>query len=100
MLTTAEICVEKEFGKVNPLDESLYDLDEEGLAFMRTQTGIEDEAELKKHVLAVQAEAYKVRSFGVLPHKGIMLTARHFQWRWHADHTLPMLIWNSSTSAP
>lgn len=52
--------IEKEFGKLNPLDESLYKLDENGLAFMKRQTGIDDEEELKKHILAVQAEAYQV----------------------------------------
>ena len=55
--------IEKEFGNLNPLDDSLYRLDEEELTFMKTQSGIEDEEELKKHVLAVQAEAYKVNSF-------------------------------------
>ncbi|KAM6503843.1 hypothetical protein JOM56_000786 [Amanita muscaria] len=43
-----------------PLDESLYSLDEEELAFFKSQTGIDDEAELKEHVLAIQAKAYKV----------------------------------------
>ena len=52
--------IQKEFGKLNPLDENLYQLDEAGKAFMKTQTGIEDEEELKKHILAVQAEAYEV----------------------------------------
>ncbi|KAM5531491.1 hypothetical protein V8D89_014816 [Ganoderma adspersum] len=64
--------IEREFGNLNPLDESLYRLDEEELTFMKTQSGIEDEEELRKHVLAVQAEAYKIhpypciRSFGFL----------------------------------
>ncbi len=52
--------MEKELGKLNPLYENLYKLDEEGLAFMKTQTGIEDEEELKNHIIAVQAEAYEV----------------------------------------
>ena len=58
MSTNAHL--EKELGKLNPLDESLYKLDEEGFAFMKTQTSIDDEEELKKHILAVQAEAYEV----------------------------------------
>ncbi len=60
MTTTTEIIIEKEFGKLNPLDESLYKLDDEELAFVKTHSGIEDEEELKKHILAVQAEAYEV----------------------------------------
>lgn len=64
--------MEKEFGKLNPLDESLYKLDEEGFAFMKTQTGIDDEQELKKHILAVQAEAYEV-GFNYFPFLTIML---------------------------
>ncbi|PIL30914.1 hypothetical protein GSI_07083 [Ganoderma sinense ZZ0214-1] len=69
---SAQAIIEKEFGDQNPLDESLYRLDEEGLTFMKTQACFEDEEELKKHVLAVQAEAYKIhpypciRSFGFL----------------------------------
>ncbi len=60
MSATTEIIIEKEFGKLNPLDESLYKLDDEELAFVKAHSGIEDEEELKKHILAVQAEAYEV----------------------------------------
>ena len=44
----------------NPLDESLYALDGQALEFMKTQTGIEDAEELKKHIINVQTEAYAV----------------------------------------
>ncbi|KIL67227.1 hypothetical protein M378DRAFT_73824 [Amanita muscaria Koide BX008] len=43
-----------------PLDESLYSLDEDELAFFKSETGINDEGELKKHILTVQARAYEV----------------------------------------
>ncbi|KAI0374560.1 hypothetical protein BV20DRAFT_518721 [Pilatotrama ljubarskyi] len=43
-----------------PMDESLYTIDDEALEFMKAQTGIQDPEELKKHILAVQAEAYQV----------------------------------------
>ncbi|KAL4250087.1 hypothetical protein ABKN59_005977 [Abortiporus biennis] len=43
-----------------PLDESFYSLDPVELAFFRQQTGIQDEKELKAHILKVQKEAYEV----------------------------------------
>ncbi|KAM6495362.1 hypothetical protein JOM56_008068 [Amanita muscaria] len=43
-----------------PLDESLYSLDEDELAFFKSETGIDDEGELKKHILTIQARAYEV----------------------------------------
>ncbi|KAH9846619.1 hypothetical protein C2E23DRAFT_570651 [Lenzites betulinus] len=42
------------------LDEKLYSIDDEALGFMQAQTGIKDPDELKKHILAVQAEAYAI----------------------------------------
>ncbi|KAI0735566.1 hypothetical protein C8Q76DRAFT_765975 [Earliella scabrosa] len=59
----------------NPLDESLYALDGQALEFMKTQTGIEDAEELKKHIINVQTEAYAIhpypciRRFGFLQFK-------------------------------
>ena len=44
-----------------PLDPSFYNLDEEESSFLKTQTGIKDDQELKRHILEVQAEAYAVR---------------------------------------
>jgi hypothetical protein len=46
-----------------PLDENMYSLKEEEIAFYKQQTGIQDDEELKQHVLAVQKEAYDVRQF-------------------------------------
>ncbi|KAI0336234.1 hypothetical protein GY45DRAFT_591939 [Cubamyces sp. BRFM 1775] len=46
--------------KLFPIDESKYSLKGEELEFMQAQTGIEDEEELKRHILAVQAEAYAI----------------------------------------
>ena len=44
------------------LDEQLYDLNEEERRFLKGQTGIQEDDELKAHILQLQAEAYKVRS--------------------------------------
>ncbi|KAI0257018.1 hypothetical protein BJV78DRAFT_1116611 [Lactifluus subvellereus] len=41
-------------------NERLYSLSEEERAFLKEQTGIQDDDELKAHVLRLQAEAYKV----------------------------------------
>lgn len=48
------------------LDESLYSLSGDELDFYRQHTGIDDEKELKKHVLAIQAKAYDVRGPRIL----------------------------------
>ncbi|KAA1474375.1 hypothetical protein DENSPDRAFT_824214 [Dentipellis sp. KUC8613] len=42
------------------LDESRYKLDEQESTFFKQQTGIQDDAELKKHIVAVQADAYAI----------------------------------------
>ena len=42
------------------LDESLYDLNNEERSFLKEQSGIQDDDELKKHVIQVQTKAYKV----------------------------------------
>ncbi|KAH9858783.1 hypothetical protein C2E23DRAFT_717563 [Lenzites betulinus] len=46
-----------------PLNESLYSLEGAELQFMKKQTGIEDDAELKEHILAVTKEAFAVFPF-------------------------------------
>ncbi|KAI0066430.1 hypothetical protein BV25DRAFT_1820373 [Artomyces pyxidatus] len=52
------------------LDESLYKLEEDEAEFLKAQTGIQDDEELKKHLLKGQADAFAVfpypciRSFG------------------------------------
>ncbi|PFH52914.1 hypothetical protein AMATHDRAFT_1652 [Amanita thiersii Skay4041] len=43
-----------------PLDERLFSLDNEAAEFFKSQTGIIDDEELKKHILDVQAKAYRV----------------------------------------
>lgn len=42
------------------LDERLYDLTDEECSFFKQQTGIQDDDELKAHIVQVQAKAYKV----------------------------------------
>ena len=42
------------------IDPSVYALNGNELAFFKTQTGIQNEDELRDHILAVQAEAYAV----------------------------------------
>ncbi|RPD81612.1 hypothetical protein L226DRAFT_474830 [Lentinus tigrinus ALCF2SS1-7] len=46
-----------------PLDETLYSIDDQALEFMKAQTGIQDAEELKRHILAVQAEAYAIHPY-------------------------------------
>lgn len=41
------------------VDTSLYNLSPEQAAFFKTHTGIDDDEELKRHILEVQAKAYK-----------------------------------------
>ena len=43
------------------LDDSLYALTEDEAAFFKVETGIQDDVQLKNHILAIQEEAYKVR---------------------------------------
>jgi hypothetical protein len=43
-----------------PFDESLYSLDSEARAFFKAQTRIDDDEDLKRHILAVQKKAYKI----------------------------------------
>jgi hypothetical protein len=47
---------------VPSLQEQYYRITPEQAEFFKQQTGITDDGELKQHILAVQAEAYKVRS--------------------------------------
>lgn len=42
------------------LDEEYYSLDPEEASFFKTYTGIEDDQELKKHIIRVQTDAYAV----------------------------------------
>ncbi|EJF56627.1 hypothetical protein DICSQDRAFT_157852 [Dichomitus squalens LYAD-421 SS1] len=46
-----------------PLDSSMYAPDEEEKAFMKATTGIQDDEELKAHILAVQAKAWTIYKY-------------------------------------
>ena len=41
----------------HPLDEGHYVINDEALEFMKSQTGIKDAEELKKHIIQVQTDA-------------------------------------------
>ncbi|OAX33149.1 hypothetical protein K503DRAFT_839941 [Rhizopogon vinicolor AM-OR11-026] len=45
------------------LDTNLYNLTPEEAAFFKTQIGIDDDEELKRHILDVQTKAYKVAPY-------------------------------------
>jgi len=52
-----------------PLDEKFYlSIGEKDIAFLKQQIGIQDDAELKQHILAVQAEAYAVFPYTCIRH--------------------------------
>ena len=42
-----------------PLDESKYKLDNEEAAFFKEQTGIQDDAALKTHLVEIQRKAFE-----------------------------------------
>ncbi|KIJ63016.1 hypothetical protein HYDPIDRAFT_113521 [Hydnomerulius pinastri MD-312] len=48
---------------VTPLDPGLYSLTPEAAAFFKAATGIQDDEELKTHILSVQAKAYNVAPY-------------------------------------
>jgi len=54
-----------ELGHKVALDERFYNLTDEETNFFKQQTGIQDDGELKAHILQVQAEAYKVCGLGI-----------------------------------
>jgi hypothetical protein len=45
------------------IDTSLYSLSSEQAAFFKAQTGIDDDEELKRHILEMQAKAYEASHF-------------------------------------
>ncbi|KAG2343139.1 hypothetical protein BDR05DRAFT_934102 [Suillus weaverae] len=49
-----------------PLDENLYNLRPQDATFYKELTGIEDDAALKRHILDVQAKAYKVAPYACI----------------------------------
>ncbi|KAH9928837.1 uncharacterized protein B0H18DRAFT_1210026 [Fomitopsis serialis] len=61
-----------------PLDESLYDLREDDISFLKAHTGIDNDNELKEHVMKIQVDAYQV-----YPYRCI----RYF-WFAHTDISL------------
>ena len=69
-----------------PLDEKLYSLDEEEAAFFKSQTGIDDDEELKRHILRSQKEAYEVRLLVLLSatfsERHALLTTRYSRTRY------------------
>ena len=65
---------EKQLARLDPREENDFKIDEDGLAFMKAQTGIEDEEELKKHILAVQAEAFAVSLAVLLTSSSVIIS--------------------------
>jgi hypothetical protein len=49
-----------------PLDEKFYSLSPDEAQFFKSQIGIEDDDDLKRHILAVQKKAYDVCTFTTL----------------------------------
>ena len=45
-----------------PLEESLYSLGDAESVFFKSQTGIHDDEQLKKHIVAIQEQAFSVRN--------------------------------------
>ncbi|CAA7265532.1 unnamed protein product [Cyclocybe aegerita] len=54
------------------LDPSLYAPKEDELAFFKQQTGIQDDEELKSHVISVQTKAYQVCGYPCIRRFGFM----------------------------
>ncbi|KAF8640222.1 hypothetical protein AX16_010119 [Volvariella volvacea WC 439] len=51
-----------------PLDESFYSLDKQETEFFSTLSGIKDEEELKRHIIAVQKKAYVIYGYPCIRH--------------------------------
>lgn len=52
-----------QFASLPTIDTSLYDLSSEEAAFFKAEIGIDDDEGLKRHILEVQAKAYKVAPY-------------------------------------
>ncbi|KAF5355072.1 hypothetical protein D9756_005754 [Leucocoprinus leucothites] len=50
---------------IKPLNQDLYNPDDEAKEFFKLETGMEDDKLLKEHILEVQAKAFKVRHSGL-----------------------------------
>ncbi|KAG1762321.1 hypothetical protein EV702DRAFT_1229223 [Suillus placidus] len=59
------------------VDTSFYSLSSEEATFFKAQTGIDDDEDLKKHILEVQAKAYKVAPYPCI-HTFVFLRNRTF----------------------
>lgn len=60
---------ERSIDEANKLEPKFYHLNEdpEALAFFKRETGIDDDEQLKQHIMEVQAKAYQVfPSFRIL----------------------------------
>ncbi|KAF9048652.1 hypothetical protein BJ165DRAFT_1041597 [Panaeolus papilionaceus] len=55
-----------------PLDPRLYTLAGDSLAFFQEQTGIQDEEELKKHIIDVQKRAYDIYGYPCIRRFGFL----------------------------
>ncbi|KAG2154063.1 hypothetical protein DEU56DRAFT_751711 [Suillus clintonianus] len=53
------------FSSIPKVDTSLYNLSSEEAVFFKAQTGIDDDEDLKKHILEIQAKAYEARDNSV-----------------------------------
>jgi hypothetical protein len=56
-------------GREVALDERYYNPTDEDRTFLKQQTGIQDDEELRAHIFQVQAEAYKVCWLGMMTAK-------------------------------
>ncbi|KAG1821674.1 uncharacterized protein BJ212DRAFT_914119 [Suillus subaureus] len=61
MMTLGDVTVRT--ASVPTVDTSFYNLSPAQAAFFKTQTGIDDDEDLKRHILEVQAKAYKVAPY-------------------------------------
>ena len=57
-----------------PLDDKLYRLDAEEVAFYKGKTGIQDDLALREHIIKVQQDAYQV---SLVVHVGLCAEVDH-----------------------
>ncbi|THH16275.1 hypothetical protein EW146_g4351 [Bondarzewia mesenterica] len=70
------------------LDDKYYRLDEEERAFFKVETGIDDDEELRRHIIAVQTEAFSIYQYPCI---------RIFEFaRLKMARCLPIIICSSS----
>lgn len=71
-----------------PLDDRYYNLDEEEKIFFKKETGIQDDAELKKHIIAVQTKAFSVGASSVHLYETSRIFSRYIRFLLFASSTL------------